>query len=83
MPLADTAENRAILSHVFPGIVIDSNALASGQRLVFFCHFEDRPDTPSVQKQWSVWGNVGMLSSRCRRTCIRLSLPDWKKNERS
>jgi serine/threonine protein kinase len=58
MPLADSVENRAILSHLFPGIVIDSNALASGQRLVYFCHFEERSATPAVQKQWSAWGNV-------------------------
>jgi hypothetical protein len=58
MPLADSAEIRAILSHLFPGVCFDSNALASGQRLVYFCHFEQCPDTPPLQGQWSTWGNV-------------------------
>ncbi len=58
MPLADSVENRFILSRLFPGIVINSNALASGQRLVYFCHFEKRPDTPPTQEHWSGWGNV-------------------------
>jgi serine/threonine protein kinase len=58
MPLADSTEIRAILSHLFPGLVFDSNALASGQRLVYFCHFEQCPETPSVQARWVTWGNV-------------------------
>lgn len=58
MPLVDSTENRTILSHLFPGIVVDSNALASGQRLVYFCHFEKSEHTPPIQKQWSTWGNV-------------------------
>jgi serine/threonine protein kinase len=58
MPLADSTEIRAILSHLLPGLVFDSNALASGQRLVYFCHFEQCPETPSVQARWVTWGNV-------------------------
>ena len=58
MPLVDSAAIRAVLSNLFPGVVIESNALASGQRLVYFCHFEEKDDAPDVQKGWAKWGGV-------------------------
>jgi serine/threonine-protein kinase len=58
MPLIDSSEIRDRLVHLFPGIVIDSNALASGQRLVYFCHFSDLKDVPEAQRAWVKWGPV-------------------------
>ena len=58
MPLSDSAEIRERIRHLFPGINIDSNALASGQRLVYFCHFLDRDGVPDAQRVWAKWGAV-------------------------
>lgn len=58
MPIADSSEIREILGHLFPAIAIDSNALASGQRLVYFCHFKDCKALPETSKDWTSWGNV-------------------------
>lgn len=63
MPLLDSAEIRVVLGNLFPGLVIESNALASGQRLVYFCHFEEKEDAPGVQSEWVGWGSVVMKIS--------------------
>lgn len=58
MPLTDSAEVRALLTHLFPGIAIESNALASGQRLVYFSQFAARESSPQAQRAWDQWGRV-------------------------
>jgi eukaryotic-like serine/threonine-protein kinase len=57
MPLVDSLECREILRHLFPGIQIESNLSPSGQRLVYFCHFDDQEEVPS-QREWLNWGKV-------------------------
>lgn len=63
MPLIDSADIRTVLSHLFPGVLIESNALASGQRLVYFCHFEENDETPVTQRGWAKWGSVVLKMS--------------------
>ena len=46
-----------MLSHLFPGIEIEANLPASGQRLVYFCNFPARTDV-EAQRTWSAWGDV-------------------------
>jgi serine/threonine protein kinase len=57
MPIADSQETRVVLSHLFPGIRFEKNLRPSGQRLVYFCHFENQTDVPS-QSKWASWGSV-------------------------
>lgn len=44
MPLLDSANLRTLVTSLFsnPLLVIEGPAKASGQRVVYFCHFEDR-----------------------------------------
>lgn len=58
MPLIDSAEIRDVLGHLFPGMRIEANALASGQRLVYFCRFEEKDEMPAVRREWAKWGGV-------------------------
>lgn len=58
MPLMDSAEIRDVLAHLFPGVHIESKALASGQRLVYFCRFEEKEEMPHPQRAWKNWGGV-------------------------
>lgn len=59
MPLVDSPEFRAVLSHFFPGIQFEANLRPSGQRLVYFCHFSGHTELPT-QKAWSDWGHVAL-----------------------
>lgn len=63
---SDSAELRVVLQACIPSIVIDGVAKESGQRVVYFAHFEDIRipdelirDTDSVYlKGWEAWGKV-------------------------
>ncbi|MDR7307654.1 serine/threonine-protein kinase [Rhodoferax saidenbachensis] len=63
---SDSAELRAELQACIPSIVIDGVAKESGQRVVYFSHFEDRQipnelilDKDSLYlKGWETWGKV-------------------------
>lgn len=60
----DNAILRQTLQACVPSLVIDSVAKESGQRVVYFAHFDDNlipPDLPpevAYLKGWSTWGNV-------------------------
>lgn len=41
MPLTDSPQCRALLSHLFPTLDIEANLRPSGQRLVYFCRFRN------------------------------------------
>lgn len=70
MPLTDSTECRCILEHLFPSIVVESNAVPSGQRLVYFCHFTSQTSVPA-QKDWHTWqGVVLKLSEDVHPTVI-------------
>lgn len=64
MRLTDSAELREQLTHIFPGLQIESTVpTPSGQRLVYFCSFN--ADSPvAAQQAWSGWGQVVMKLSR-------------------
>ena len=51
----DSAELRDLLGRLFPGLVLEGVAKASGQRVVYFCHFLPNQDGDPT---WSEWGNV-------------------------
>ena len=55
MPLSDNGTLRNFLLRLYPGLVIDDVPAPSGQRVVYFCHFE--PDK-TTDKDWSSWGDV-------------------------
>lgn len=58
MPLKDSPALRLALSHLFPGLIIESAVLtSSSQRTVYFCQFSQETDVDK-QKNWSEWGNV-------------------------
>jgi len=63
---SDSAELRAELLACIPSIVIDGVAKESGQRVVYFAHFEDslipdellRDENSQYLKGWEAWGKV-------------------------
>jgi eukaryotic-like serine/threonine-protein kinase len=55
MALTDSPSLRQLLTHLFPGIVIQENLRPSGQRLVYFCRFRSEPTAPV---HWLEWGDV-------------------------
>jgi serine/threonine protein kinase len=55
MALTDSPSLRQLLTHLFPGIVIQENLRPSGQRLVYFCRFRSEPTAPV---HWQEWGDV-------------------------
>jgi eukaryotic-like serine/threonine-protein kinase len=55
--LADNEELREILGTLFPGFYIDDTPAPSGQRVVYFGHFEGSKRAPQ-QSGWSKWGSV-------------------------
>jgi len=61
MGTVDSEGLRLLLSSLLPGLIIDSTVKASGQRVVFFCHFEQSDILPEFSK-WrntiSKWGDV-------------------------
>lgn len=60
----DNANLRQILQACMPSLVIDSVAKESGQRVVYFAHFDDSlipadlPPEVEYLKGWGSWGNV-------------------------
>lgn len=55
LPLNDDADLRGFLTLIMPGLVIDGVPAPSGQRVVYFCHFDSATcETP----EWLEWGNV-------------------------
>ena len=61
--LTDTDQLREMVSHLFPDIVIDGVAKKSGQRVVYFCHFEGAGLATANEEAWSCWGAVVMKIS--------------------
>ncbi len=61
---SDSARLRSDLLACFPSLVIDSVAKESGQRVVYFAHFEDHLIPPDVSPDmdflhgWGLWGKV-------------------------
>ncbi|MCU7844573.1 MAG: protein kinase [Candidatus Thiodiazotropha sp. (ex Monitilora ramsayi)] len=55
MAILDNEDFRGFLTRIYPGLVIDDVPAPSGQRVVYFCHFE--PD-PALENEWPEWGNV-------------------------
>ena len=58
MPLSDDADLRAFLSQLYPELVIDGVAAASGQRVVYFCHFTQPIEPEHSRSDWHSWGAV-------------------------
>jgi hypothetical protein len=54
MALTDSPSLRQLLTHLFPGIVIQENLRPSGQRLVYFCRFRSEPTAPVHWQEWGV-----------------------------
>ena len=52
MLLSDNAELRELLSFLYPDLVIDDVAATSGQRVVYFCHFNDTDDDSNERHTW-------------------------------
>jgi serine/threonine protein kinase len=63
---SDSVQLRADLSACFPSLVIDNVAKESGQRVVYFAHFDDALIPADIAQDshflrgWSKWGNVVM-----------------------
>lgn len=57
---SDTEKLRATVAHIFPDLVIDGVARESGQRVVYYCHFEGPGLAAGDEVPWSSWGNVVM-----------------------
>jgi len=61
---ADSPQLRADLVACFPSLVIDSVAKESGQRVVYFAHFDDSlipvdmPEESTFLLKWEAWGKV-------------------------
>lgn len=53
MGTIDSKDLRQLLIKLLPGLIIDSTAKASGQRAVYFCHFEQ-----ALSPKFSEWGNI-------------------------
>lgn len=63
MPLSDSVDLRELVTSMFPGpqLVIEGPAKASGQRVVYFCHFEGDADPELIGSRLSKaaeWGPV-------------------------
>lgn len=56
----DTDELRETLGHLFPDLSIDGVAKESGQRVVYYCHFEGVGLADDDETPWSTWGRVVM-----------------------
>jgi len=54
MGTVDSEELQKLLIRLLPGLIIDATVKASGQRAVYFCHFEENDDSP----EFFNWGNV-------------------------
>jgi hypothetical protein len=60
----DSDQLRADLVACFPSVVIDGLAKASGQRVVYFAHFDDALIPPDLANDsqflrgWQYWGRV-------------------------
>jgi len=52
-----------MMSHLCPDLVIDGVANKSGQRVVYFCHFEGSGLATNDEEPWSNWGAVVMKIS--------------------
>src|SRR5688572_23584539 len=63
MPI-DSARLRDELHACLPSLVIDSVAKESGQRVVYFGHFDDHlipndlPEDSTFLRDWGSWGNI-------------------------
>jgi len=55
VPLKDTEALRGFLTQALPGLAIDGVPAPSGQRVVYFCHFSQGPET---DPEWVGWGPV-------------------------
>lgn len=55
LQLVDDDTLRGFLGNCFPGFTVDGVPSPSGQRVVYFCHFD--PST-CTQEGWAEWGNV-------------------------
>jgi len=61
MGTVDSEGLRNLLSALLPGLIIDSTVKASGQRAVYFCHFDPSGILPEFAKWKNVvskWGDV-------------------------
>ena len=54
MSLTDSPKLREFLLNLYPGLIIDSVPAPSGQRVVYFCHF----DSTFEELEWVEWGDV-------------------------
>jgi serine/threonine-protein kinase len=55
LALTDDEALRLFLNRLYPGLVIDGVPAPSGQRVVYFCHFNSDTNTDS---EWPDWGQV-------------------------
>lgn len=55
LPLQDDHSVREFLVDCFPGLTIDGVPSPSGQRVVYFCHFDA---STCQQPDWVKWGSV-------------------------
>lgn len=51
---------RGIIATIFPDLVINGVARESGQRVVYYCHFEGSGLASEDEPPWSTWGQVVM-----------------------
>ena len=69
--IADNQYLRGMLKNHYPGINIEGTAKVSGQRVVYFCTFEDfELEFPEGRKRkaWSQWGSVVVKVSKTPST---------------
>ncbi len=56
----DSSKLRQIICNLFPDLLIDGVAKESGQRVVYYCHFDGMGLAMDSEMPWSSWGSVVM-----------------------
>lgn len=54
MALSDNEDLRHFLCRLYPGLIFDGVPAPSGQRVVYFCHFDDT----CQDSKWAEWGDI-------------------------
>lgn len=67
MPLADDDSLRDLLISLYPGLIFDGVPAPSGQRVVYFCHFDFNA---CPNKKWVEWGGVVLKVSEGTSTQV-------------